>query len=240
MPVALPLVLFDLDHTLVSYDSEQAFVSFMIDAGALRRADVEARSAELTESYNRGEAATIEFTEFYLRLLSAFPLAELEALRARWLAERVRPGIGDASRRLVRQHLEHGDDVVVTTAVFRWLAEPQVREFGIPNLLATEAEVVGGRFTGRVVGMANSREGKVERLLAWLSTQGRTLADYGEVWVYADSINDLALLSHATHPIAVNPDPALSAHARHAGWETRWLPGSSRRDEAHAFRAAPG
>jgi HAD superfamily hydrolase (TIGR01490 family) len=226
--VAVPLVLFDLDHTLVPYDSEMAFVSFLIDEKRLEQADVEALSAELTASYNRGEAATIEFTQFYLGLLSSFPLAELDVLRDRWIAQRVRPAIHDAARRLVRQHLSHGDAVVVTTAVFRYLAEPQVREFGIPNLLATEAEVVDGRFTGRVSGMANAREGKVERLLAWLSDNGRTLSDFGEVWVYADSINDLALLSHATHPIAVNPDPALSAHARHAGWETRWLPGGDR------------
>lgn len=229
------LVLFDLDHTLVPYDSEMAFVAYLIDVGRLDRGDVQARSAELTDSYNRGEAATIEYTEFYLGLLARFELAELDRLRDTWILERVRPGISAAARALVEHHKAAGDEVVVTTAVFRYLAELQVREFGIANLLATEAEIADGRFTGRVLGMANSREGKVERLLDWLSSRGRHLSDYKATWVYADSVNDLALLSHATHPIAVNPDPILSAHARHAGWETRWLPGSDRLAVGSAF-----
>jgi HAD superfamily hydrolase (TIGR01490 family) len=230
------LVLFDLDHTLVPYDSEMVFVEYLIDVGRLDRAEVESRSAALTESYNRGEAATIEFTEFYLGLLARFEMAELDRLRDAWIVERVRPRINAAARGLVERHTAAGDEVVVTTAVFRYLAEPQVREFAIVNLLATEAEVVAGRFTGRVLGMANSREGKVERLLDWLSSQGRRLSDFRAIWVYADSVNDLSLLSHATHPIAVNPDPILSAHARHAGWETRWLPGSDRLAVGSAFK----
>ena len=60
------------------------------------------------------------------------------------------------------------------------------------------------------------REGKVERLLEWLAARGLKLSDFRESWFYSDSQNDLPLLSHVTHPVAVNADAVLAAHARHA------------------------
>ena len=44
------------------------------------------------------------------------------------------------------------------------------------------------------------------------------LSDFRESWFYSDSQNDLPLLSHVTHPVAVNADAVLAAHARHKGW----------------------
>jgi HAD superfamily hydrolase (TIGR01490 family) len=218
------LVLFDLDNTLVPHDSERAFVAYLTEKRVIDAVEVAERSRELTVRYNRGEAGAIEFSEFYLGLLARLDPGDLSTLRDTWIAERVRPRIVQGMRTIVSQHQAAGDWVVVTTAVFRWLAEPQAQEFGIGDVLATEAEVDGGRFTGRVCGIANSREGKVERLREWLAARGRRLDDFRAIWVYADSMNDIALLSHATHPVAINPDPVLSAHARRAGWAVRSLP----------------
>jgi phosphoserine phosphatase len=64
----------------------------------------------------------------------------------------------------------------------------------------------------------NIRDGKVERLLGWLAARGQRLGDFRAVYAYSDSLNDLPLLSYVTHPVAVNADPVLSAHARQLGW----------------------
>ena len=212
------LTLFDLDHTLVPHDSEQLWVEFLVAEGVLDAREVMLKSHALTERYNRGEAAATEFSEFYLGLMAAHDPGMLEMLRDRWMAERVHPRIARAARELVERHRAAGDRIVISTAVFRFLAEPQAAEFGVTNVIATEPERAHGRFTGRVAGIANSREGKVECLHAWLAERGERLDRFREVWIYADSINDVPLLSHATHPVAVNPDPLLSATARHAGW----------------------
>ena len=60
----------------------------------------------------------------------------------------------------------------------------------------------------------------MKRLEAWLAAQGRTLAAFAESWFYSDSHNDLPLLSRVTHPVAVNADPVLAAHARSKGWQS--------------------
>jgi HAD superfamily hydrolase (TIGR01490 family) len=212
------LALFDLDHTLLPHDTDEQWVDFMVDAGRLDRSTFEQASHALAERYRRGEAGTIEFTEFYLSTLVPFNLDDLARWRQEFIRERIAPSISQAARDIVARHQGLGHLVVLTSATSEWLTSPIARAFGFEHLIATQAEVKAGRFTGRIVGTPNMREGKVERLLGWLAARNQKFADFRESWFYSDSQNDLPLLSHVTHPVVVNPDPVLAAHARHNGW----------------------
>ena len=212
------LALFDLDHTLVPHDSDEQWVAFLIDEGVLDRQQYDAANRDLIARFNRGEAGAAEFNEFYLSTLKGLDGRQLERYRERFLESRIRPRISAAARSLVDRHRAAGDLVVLTTAVMRFLAEPIGAEFGIANVIATDAECIDGRYTGRVTGIANLREGKVERLLGWLAGRGLKFADFRETYAYCDSLNDLPLLSRVSQPFAVNADAVLSAHARHMGW----------------------
>ena len=212
------LALFDLDHTLLQHDSDEQWVAFLVEQGALDAVRYDAANRELIARYNRGEAGTIEFTEFYLSTLTSFDQPELLRWREKYLARKIRPRILQSARALIERHRAAGDRLVVTTAVFRFLAEPIAAEFGIEDVIATEAEQVGGRYTGRVAGVPNIREGKYERLISWLTSRGEKITDFRECWFYGDSLNDLPLFTHVTHPVVVNADPVLAAHARHMGW----------------------
>jgi phosphoserine phosphatase len=89
---------------------------------------------------------------------------------------------------------------------------------GVEHLIATEPEVEGSEFTGRVAGIPCFKEGKIARLDEWLDGQGMTLSGVTESWFYSDSFNDLPLLSMVTHPVAVDPDPTLRVHAEGHDW----------------------
>ena len=102
--------------------------------------------------------------------------------------------------------------VVLARKLARWTADNEVA------IAATEPEMKDGRYTGRVAGTPNMREGKVTRLEAWLGERAMALDDFRQSWFYSDSVNDLPLLSRVTHPVAVNPDPPLSKIARERGW----------------------
>jgi phosphoserine phosphatase len=60
------LALFDLDHTLLPHDSDEQWVAFLVDEGALDRSQYDAANHDLIARFNRGEAGAAEFTEFYL------------------------------------------------------------------------------------------------------------------------------------------------------------------------------
>jgi HAD superfamily phosphoserine phosphatase-like hydrolase len=106
----------------------------------------------------------------------------------------------------------------VITATNSFVTAPIAHEFGIAELIATEPEERNGEFTGAVRGIPCFREGKVANLEAWLAGRGRALADYSESWFYSDSHNDLPLLERVSHPVAVDPDATLRAHAGRRGW----------------------
>ena len=212
------LALFDLDHTLLPRDTDEQWVDFLLTLRVLDRAAYEAANRDLAARYARGEAGALEFTEFYLSTLTTRTPDELRVLHARFMQERIMPTISSAARALVGRHRDAGDLTVLTTATSRFLTGPIAAQLGFEHLIATEPELREGRYTGRVAGVPNMREGKVERLMGWLEERSLRLGDFRESWFYSDSQNDLPLLSHVTHPVAVNADPVLAAHARHRGW----------------------
>lgn len=212
------LVLFDLDHTLLALDSDQAWVDFLIGEGVLDRAAFERGNRVIAERYRRGEVGVLEFTEFYLSTLEGRDPPQLNAWRADYLSRAIRPAIPAAARALVERHRVAGDLLVLTTATSRFLTAPIADELGLEHLIATEPEMIGGRYTGKVSGTPNMREGKIVRLEAWLAQRGQRLDDFRESWFYSDSRNDVPLLERITHPVAVNPDPALAALARAMAW----------------------
>jgi HAD superfamily hydrolase (TIGR01490 family) len=214
------IALFDLDRTLVPHDCDEAWVEFLIEQGVLDRASFEQGNRVVVERYQRGEVGLFEFTEFYLSTLKLHPLSRLEAWRDDFVRTKIVPAIPAAARKLVARHRASGDLSILTTAASRFLAGPISREFGFEHLIATEAEMHGGRYTGKVAGTPNMREGKVARLDAWLEERGRRLGDFRESWFYSDSRNDIPLLSRVTNPVAVNPDETLSALAADRRWST--------------------
>ena len=212
------LALFDLDNTLLACDSDYEWGQFLVDRGVLKRDEYEAQNAAFYEQYKAGTLDIHEFLGFALRPLAEHTTAELDRWHAEFMDARIRPAMGAPARALVRRHLDAGDLCAVVTATNSFVTGPIAREFGVPHLVATEPERIGGRYTGRVAGTPCFREGKIARVQAWLAEQGRRLPDFAQSRFYSDSQNDLPLLELVTHPVAVDPDPKLAAVARARGW----------------------
>ena len=210
------LVLFDLDNTLLAGDSDFEWAQFLIEEGVLDREVYEARNQAFYDQYKAGTLDIHEFLDFQLKPLSRHPRAVLDRWHAEFMARKIRPIIRENARRLVERHRD--DLRVVITATNSFVTRPIAREFGIDNLIATEPEARNGEFTGGVVGQPCFREGKVRRLEDWLAERRQTLGSFHESWFYSDSLNDLPLLARVTHPVAVDPDETLRAHAAAHGW----------------------
>ena len=217
--VAAParLVCFDLDHTLLSGDSDVLWCDFLIAQGLLDGAQFATRNADMEARYKAGTVGTREFSEFYVSTLAGRTPAEWGSLRQRFLHEIVEPRIPRAARALVDGHQKDGACVLLTTATNRYITELTAQMLGIEHLIATEPALVDGRFTGRTEGTLNMREGKVERLHAWLAARGQALAACHSC-AYSDSINDLPLLMAVNEAIAVDPDARLMAEAENRRW----------------------
>jgi HAD superfamily hydrolase (TIGR01490 family) len=212
----MKLALFDLDNTLLSGDSDFEWAQFLIEQGVLDREVYEARNQEFYDQYKAGTLDIYEFLDFQLKPLSRHPREILDGWHREFMQRRVLPMVRDSARELVERH--RGDLRAVITATNSFVTAPIAREFGIEHLIATEPEQCDGEFTGQVTDVPCFREGKVERLERWLEVQGRSLESFQQSWFYSDSHNDLPLLARVTHPVAVDPDETLRAHAQAQGW----------------------
>ncbi len=214
----MKLVLFDLDNTLLAGDSDYEWGQFLIARGVVDRAHYEAKNQAFYEDYKAGRLDIHAFLAFALRPLATHSRAQLEAWRAEYVETRIKPMITQAARDLVNRHLDEADMVAVITATNSFVTAPIAREFGIPNLIATDPEEIDGRFTGEVAGTPCFREGKIARLEAFLEARGSRIDCLENSRFYSDSHNDLPLLQKVAHPVAVDPDPILRAHAEAHGW----------------------
>jgi len=214
------LVLFDLDNTLLSGDTDVEWVDYLVDRGVLPPAEREANHA-MDRRYASGQASALEYVRFYLRYYPPHDRETLLAWRAQFFESRIRPRMLPAAQRLVASHAQ--DLVAIITATNRFLTEPIAAAFGIEHLIATEPAMADGRFTGEVAGVPCMREGKIEHLERWLKNRGAMLSAFRETWFYSDSVNDLPLLERVTHPVAVDAAPALAEIARRRGWRTLTL-----------------
>jgi HAD superfamily hydrolase (TIGR01490 family) len=213
----LSLAIFDLDNTLLAGDSDYLWGRFLVRRGLVDRERYEHENERFYRQYQAGTLDIYEFLAFQLRPLALLDPPTLEALRARFMEENILPIMLPAAHALLQSHRDRGDFLLIITATNRFVTAPIAQAYGVRHLLATEPEMVDGRYTGRVVGIPCYREGKVQRLEEWAHEYGVPM---GDSWFYSDSHNDLPLLDRVAHPVAVDPDAALARHAADHGWTT--------------------
>jgi len=221
------LVLFDLDNTLLAGDSDFEWAQFLIGKGVLDPEVHEARNNVFYEQYKAGTLDIFEFLDFQLQPLARHDRAQLDAWHAEFMRTRIVPMIGEPARRLVNKHLEDDAIVAIVTATNSFVTGPIAREFRIPHLIATIPAMENGQFTGKPRGLPSFKAGKIARVEEWLESMGLYWGSFERTWFYSDSHNDLPLLERVTHPVAVDPDPTLRAHAEQAGWPVLSLHGAA-------------
>jgi len=209
------LAIFDLDNTLLSGDSDYLWGQYLIERGFVDGPQYAKKNQRYYEAYKAGSLDIREFLRFSLQPLHDNDPAVLKGWRQHFLTEKINPIIPPATRELLQLHRSRGDALLIITATNRFVTEPIARLLGVPNLLATDPEIVEGRYTGEISGIPCFQAGKVERLKLWQAERANAFA---QRWFYSDSHNDLPLLERVEHAVAVDPDVQLEAAALARGW----------------------
>jgi HAD superfamily hydrolase (TIGR01490 family) len=219
----LRLALFDLDNTLIPFDSDATWGEFTTDLGWNDGAVFRARNAAFYDDYKAGTLDIHAYVRFATAALRAKGPEVAQATHRRFMQDVVLPRLYPQARALVAGHQAQGDTVIIITATNAFVTRPIAEAFGVTELIATDLAVdtaaTGGSgwISGEIAGTPAFREGKVTRLEAWLAARS---LDWGQVHktFYSDSINDLPLLEKADVAVAANPDPRLRAIAEARGW----------------------
>ena len=212
----MALAIFDLDNTLLGGDSDYLWGEFLVENNIVDAESYQQANQDFYDQYLAGTMDIFEFSAFQFKPLADNTRDDLIRWREQYLAKKIAPIMLPAARKLIAQHQQQGDTLLIITATNSFITAPIAKSFAIPNLIATEAEMVEGAYTGKVAGTPSYQQGKVVRLEKWLKEQDLTLEGS---YFYSDSHNDLPLLNLVEHPVAVDADPKLHAIAKQQGWK---------------------
>ena len=212
----MALAIFDLDNTLIAGDSDHSWGEFLVDQNIVDRQLYKKMNDKFYADYESGCLDIFAYLEFSVEPLTQFSLQELDILHQQFMRDVIEPMKLDQAETLINHHRKAGDRILVITSTNRFIVEPICKSLGINEIIATDLQIIDGKYTGKVDGTPTFKEGKVERFNQWLREQNTN--NEGS-YFYSDSINDMPMLLEVTYPIAVDPDPALRKEAESRHWE---------------------
>ena len=212
----MALALFDLDNTLLTDDSDFLWGCFLVEKGLVDKSAYDEANRRFYEEYKQGKLNINEFLAFSLKPLAQLPMQQLDELHNEFMQKHIRPAMTEKGNRRIQYHHDQGDITVIITATNSFVTGPIAAAFQVDDLIATEPEMINGKYTGKVAGIPCFQQGKVTRLKQWLENTSHDLKDST---FYSDSHNDLPLLECVTTPVAVDPDEELKAAALARNWE---------------------
>jgi HAD superfamily hydrolase (TIGR01490 family) len=213
---------FDVDNTMMmgaslfwfarglaarKYFTTRDLVSFIWQQAKFRIAGVESSAEDLHT-----------MRENALAFVAGREVAEIVQASEEIYDELMADRIWSGTRSLAQQHLDAGQRVWLVTATPVELASIIAHRLGLTGALGTVAEVVDGKYSGRLVGEMMHGPAKAEAVRALAEREG---LDLRRCTAYSDSANDLPMLTEVGTAVAVNPDTELRAIARSRGWTIR-------------------
>lgn len=214
---------FDLDNTLISGSS-----LFHLGWGGFKRgmfSPLEAARftlANLRFVLTRKELAGAPriWGNFAASFVKGAEVAEMVSIGREIIDESIRPAIRRLVVEMAQRHLERGNEVWIVTASPQELSQMLADNLGFTGGIGTRAEVVEGRYTGRIPqGILHGPE----KAKAVVSLAGERGIDLATSSAYSDSINDLPMLLSVGFPNAVTPDRELARKAARSGWPVHEL-----------------
>jgi HAD superfamily hydrolase (TIGR01490 family) len=229
------LAFFDVDNTLIHGASVFHLVRGLRAAGLLTVRDIVGAGWKHARFKARGEndRHLASARARGLEVVTGITVADMARLADEIYERHTAPMVWPETLGLAREHLAKGHQVWLVTASPSFLADVIARRLGLTGALGSVLEVAGGAYTGRIDGefLHGAHKATAARALV-----ARTGADPAACWAYSDSRHDIPLLTLVGNPVVVNPDQALAAHARSAGWPSMRLQRASIRDARRRVR----
>ncbi len=206
------LVFFDFDGTLTTKDTIWPYLSFV--CGRLGRST--GTRLSLSIDLLMLKFRVLSNHTFKERLLKLLVRAEFEQniaeLTRQFHLSQLQPILNQSMVRLLVAHAAAGDQVYLVSSNFDFFLSPLQERWPLKGILATQAEVLNGRFTGRIVGRACDGEEKLARVVARFGESSAR-----EAVAYADGAGDSVLLEFVKKGHWVDARRGMSGASRSLG-----------------------
>lgn len=209
---------FDVDNTIVRGASIFHIARGLYRRGFLSVGDIARFACQQAAFVAVGESqGTLgDVQSRALAFIAGRSVAEMRAVGEEVFDELLVNKLWPGTLALARMHEDAGQRVWLVTATPIEVAEVIAERLKLTGALGTVPEHVDGVYTGKLVGAAMHGDAKAQAVRELAEREGLALRRCA---AYSDSANDIPLLSLVGHPVAVNPDHRLRAHARANGWQ---------------------
>jgi len=206
---------FDVDRTLVRGSSMLAL------AGPLWRAGLIPSRSLLYAAVQGLQFSARGFNEREIQrsvraigdAVRGMEVADLRRAAERAIPRVLGPRLYAEALDLIAWHRERGHLVFLVSASTHELIDKLGGIVGADGVVASEAEIVSGRYTGMVALCHGTAKVDAVRRLA-----AAHRVDLERSFAYGDGVGDLPMLQAVGHPTTVNADRRLSATAVRRGW----------------------
>jgi HAD superfamily hydrolase (TIGR01490 family) len=212
---------FDVDNTIIRGSSFAALAKGMADRDYFTTSEILEftwKQLKYVVSGRENMDDIAQATENGLQFIKGRESQEIRELAQQVYDETMVQRLWAGTIELVQAHQELGHEVWLVSATPVEVAEVFAQRLGLTGGLGTVAEVVDGIYTGLLDGAPLHGVKKAEVVSDLAAARG---VDLARCAAYSDSSNDIPMLSLVGHPVAVNPDGALRAHAKQQGWPIR-------------------
>lgn len=210
---------FDLDKTVISKSSSLALSRPMYRAGLVTRSQLlKGAYAQLVYLLVGADDRRMERAkEGILAITKGWERDQVEALARESVEKILDPYIYQEALDLIALHRALGRKVYIVSSSPEEVVRPLAERLGADGVIATRAESVDGRYTGRLEFYCyGEQKADAIRELAQ-----REDIDLSTTYAYSDSATDLPMLEAVGLPVAVNPDRDLRKVAEQRNWQIR-------------------
>jgi HAD superfamily hydrolase (TIGR01490 family) len=210
---------FDLDKTVVSKSSSLALSRPFYRAGLVTRSQLlRGIYAQIVYLMIGADEKRMERAkDGLLALTRGWNREAVEEVVREALQEVVDPFIYQEALDLIELHQALGRRVFIVSSAPEEVVRPLAERLGVPAVVATRAESVDGKYTGRLEFYCYGQQ-KADEIRRIAEEQG---IDLRGSFAYSDSITDRPMLEVVGNPVAVNPDRELRRLANQHAWTIR-------------------
>ncbi len=218
----IKLALFDVDETLLSFNSMDDFIAFfyMEYYGAEAGRD-HLMKYETFISMVARQCRREVWNRFYYLYFSGIDRETLAEIGEKWFEARVLNQPDAFNQKVLNQLYQHkadGYQVILVSGGFFAPLNPLLKFLKIESLLCVSPkEGLKGVLTGDLDGIQTVGRGKVEAIKCFLD---ENIVDWFESYAYADHTSDLPMLTLVGHPVIVGDSPDLQALTRENNWQS--------------------
>lgn len=210
------LVIFDLDGTLISGQSQKMFLKYL----KKERYIGISYFVHIYFWFILYKLSLVsdpkKIFQYAITFLKDKSINEVAQIVSSFIEDELRFSFYRQAISIFNNHKEKGDHVIILSTAINPLVKSVAQYLNANNFLSTELTIKDAKYTGTIQGdiaYGNSKVKKIQRYLY------KSKLSYNEIFVYTDHHSDQPLLSFATKPYAVNPTRQLRKISKKLGWK---------------------